>query len=259
MAIQVGMPGWVDLGTSDLEAATKFYTALFGWTAHVSPEPETGGYTIFNKDGRPVAGAGPLFAPEQPVAWSTYVITGDADETADRVKQAGGTVLMQPFDIMRFGRMAVFLDHAGAAFSVWQGGEMPGADVIGEPDTFGWAELMSRDPEGAKKFYGSVFGWTGDSGARGAEFPYTVFRSHGRPAAGMMAMEGDMWPADLPNHWMNYFIVEDTDAKAKLAAELGGVVSVPPTDIPPGRFAVLNDPQGGHFSIIKIDAGYDMS
>jgi uncharacterized protein len=63
---------------------------------------------------------------------------------------------------------------------------------------------------------------------------------------------GDMWPAELPNHWMVYFAVTDTDAVAARCTELGGQVPVPPTDIPVGRFAVLNDPQGGHFSIIRL-------
>ncbi len=68
----------------------------------------------------------------------------------------------------------------------------------------------------------------------------------------MMAMVGDEWPADLPAHWMVYFAVADCDTTAARAAELGGVVSVPPNDLPMGRFAVLNDPQGGFFSVIAL-------
>jgi predicted enzyme related to lactoylglutathione lyase len=51
---------------------------------------------------------------------------------------------------------------------------------------------------------------------------------------------------------MVYFAVEDTDAAAGRAVELGGTVSVPPTDIEPGRFAVLGDPQGAVFSVLAL-------
>ena len=100
-------------------------------------------------------------------------------------------------------------------------------------------------------FYGDVLGWTAEP-LEGGEVEYYQWQRGGTTVAGMMPMVGDMWPADLPNHWMVYFAVDDTDASAARCAELGGVVSVPPTDIPVGRFAVLNDPQGAVFSIIRL-------
>jgi uncharacterized protein len=246
-----GTPIWVDLGTTDLEDAKRFYGGLFGWTAHVSPEPEAGGYTIFNKDGKPVAGAGPVFTPEQPTAWATYIGVEDADATAARVESAGGKVLMTPFSVMDQGRMATFLDQAGAAFSVWQPMAMPGAQLFNVPGAMVWNELTTKDPADSKEFYGAVFGWTGED-SQGGPFPYTTWKLEERPVAGMMAMVGEEWPADLPPHWMVYFAVEDCDAAAARVAELGGVVSVPPTDIPWGRFSVINDPQGGVFSVIRM-------
>lgn len=247
-----GTPIWVDLGTSDLADAQRFYGELFGWTAHVSPEPQAGGYTIFNKDGKPVAGAGPLFSEDQPVAWSTYVATDDAEATAARVATAGGKVLTAPLDVMGQGRMAVFMDQAGAPFSVWQPIEMPGAQLFNVPGSLCWNELTTRDPAGCKEFYGAVFGWGAKDNEYG-EFTYTEFQLNGRTVAGMMPMLGDEWPAEMPPHWMVYFAVADCDATATRAAQLGGIVSVPPTQTPMGPFAILNDPQGAVFSVIKLN------
>jgi predicted enzyme related to lactoylglutathione lyase len=244
-----GIPSWVDLGTADLFDATRFYTGLFGWTAHVSPEPESGGYTIFQLDGRAAAGAGPLFDTGQPTAWSTYIATADADAVAARVHAAGGKVLVAPFDVLDQGRMAAFLDQAGAPFSVWQPRAMRGADVFDTPGALTWNELTTRDVEGSKAFYGSVFGWTArDSSTAGV--PYVVFTQYGKTITGLLPMIGDDWPGDLPPHWMVYFAVEDCDRAAARAVSLGGRVSVRPTTFPMGRFAVLNDPQGGTFSVL---------
>src|SRR5689334_14142216 len=127
-----GVPNWVDLGTADLDDAKRFYTELFGWSAHVSGD-EYGGYTVFNLNRRPAAGAGPLFGAGQPTAWSTYIATADSDTIAARVVAAGGQVLVPPFDVMDQGRMAAFLDHSGAPFSVWEAGTMAGAEVFDVP------------------------------------------------------------------------------------------------------------------------------
>jgi predicted enzyme related to lactoylglutathione lyase len=245
-----GTPSWVDLGSPDVEVAKQFYGGLFGWTARVAPEPEAGGYTTFLSGDKAVAAVGPLFGEGQSPTWTTYFATEETDVVAARVESAGGKVLMAPMDVMRYGRMALFLDPAGAPFGVWQPGTMRGADVTGEPGSLGWNELMTRDADASKTFYVSVLG------VDTREVPYdggnyTLFQVGGVPVAGMMPMEGDAWPAELPSHWMVYFNVEDCDATAAKATELGGTVSVPPTDTAAGRFAVLGDPHGAYFSIIK--------
>lgn len=244
-----GFPNWVDLGTPDLPTATAFYTGLFGWTATISEDPEYGSYTIFNKDGVPVAGAGTLVNPDQPTAWSTYIATDDADATATQVEAAGGKVLISPFDVGVQGRMAAFLDPGGAPFSVWQPMAMRGAELFDAPGAMTWNELTTRDVAGSTAFYRAVFGWTAREQPMGDD-PYLVWELDGQMLGGLMPMVGDLWPADLPPHWMVYFAVTDCDAAAGRTAELGGAVSVPPTDIPFGRFAVLNDPQGAVFSIL---------
>jgi predicted enzyme related to lactoylglutathione lyase len=244
-----GVPNWVDLGTADLGDAIRFYTSLFGWEAEVSGE-EYGGYTTFRLDGRATAGAGPLYGEGQPTAWSTYVATDDADEIAARVEAAGGKVLVAPFDVMFQGRMAAFLDPAGAPFSVWQAGTMRGADIFDVPGALTWSELITRDVAGSAAFYGAVFGWVArESLMNGME--YIVWEHEGRPIAGMQPMDGADWPDDLPPHWMLYFAVTDCDDSAAYAQSLGGRVVQPPTDLPLGRYAVVDDPQGGTFSILQ--------
>ena len=243
------VPSWVDLSTADLDDAVRFYTGLFGWTAYVSPEPESGGYTTFHLDGRAVAGAGPLFGEAQPTAWSTYIATTDSDTIAARVEAAGGRVLVPPFDVLDQGRMAAFLDQAGAPFSVWEPAMMRGAEVFDVPGALTWNELTTRDVEGSKKFYGSVFGWTArDSSVAG--LPYVIWENAGESIAGMQPMVGPDWPDDLPPHWMIYFAVADCDNSAALARQLGGRVINPPRSFPMGRYAVIEDPQGGVFSIL---------
>jgi uncharacterized protein len=245
-----GTPCWVDLAAPDLDATAHFYTTLFGWTAHTSPEPEAGGYTIFQLGDVPVAAAGPLLNPEQPPAWTWYAATTDADATARSVQEAGGSVLVAPFDVLDAGRMAVFLDPAGAAFSAWQPGAMRGAGVLHEPGALRWVELMTRSPEAAREFYPRVFGWE-VSESEGPQ-AYTRWGMAGEQFGGMMAMVGDQWPADLPDHWMVYFQVADIDATCATLKELGGNVSVGPFDAGDvGRVAIVGDNAGAFFSLIQ--------
>jgi predicted enzyme related to lactoylglutathione lyase len=250
-AVGTGVPGWVDLGSPDMDATKRFYGELFGWEAQVSPDPQFGGYTIFTKDGQSVAGAGPLMSPDQPVAWTTYVIVANADETAAKVEHAGGQVIAPPFDIPTQGRMAIFLDSTGSAFGIWQPGEMKGAELFNAPGALSWDELATRDVPDAKAFYSTVFGWaTQDNVDDAGEITYTQWLVSGRPIGGMMAM-GDRFPADVPPHWAVYFGVADCDESAALIAKLGGTVHGPVIDIPEGRFAAATDPHGAPFNIFQ--------
>ncbi|KKK07111.1 VOC family protein [Micromonospora sp. HK10] len=248
--VEPGTPCWADLATPGLEDAKEFYPQLFGWTGQVSPEPAAGGYTVFRKDGRAVAGAGPPATPDQVPIWSTYVATDDADLVATRVEAAGGQVVVAPFDVFDQGRMAVLADPAGAVFSVWQPMAMRGAELFNEPGSMCWNELVTPDPERAKDFYGLVFGWHPEERAPGP-MPYTGWRCGARIVAGMMP-QLEKLPADLPAYWSVYFAVADVDATAAHAAELGGTILVPPRDNPAGRSAALRDPQGALFSVTAL-------
>ena len=236
-----GTPCWVDIGTSDTEDAARFYGGLFGWTAEMVPDPEAGGYGMFTVRGLNVAGLGPQTSPGPPF-WAVYVSVSDADATAAKVSEHGGTIVAGPMDVMEAGRMAVAQDTGGSFFSFWQPGEHIGAQLVNEPGTFTWNELAATDIAGARQFYTSVFGWglEGDPGNENA----AIFTADGNVVCGAHAAGEGEFPA-----WSVWFAVEDCDASAGRVSELGGSVIMPPSDMDFGRGAVVSDPQGAVFGI----------
>jgi uncharacterized protein len=247
-----GTPSWVDLASPDLDAAVEFYTGLFGWEVPAAENVEqTGGYRRATKDGADVAGMMPLMAEGQPTVWSSYVAVEDADATAAAVKEAGGSVMAEPMDVMDLGRLAIFVDPAGAVFGVWQAGTFPGAGRVNEPGALAWNELATRDPEAAKAFYGAVFGWGFEDREMGEMGTYTEWKLGEDSMGGMIDMRGRM-PEEVPPHWLVYFAVENTDAALETVKASGGAVTVGPIDIPAGRFAVVSDPHGAMFAVIQM-------
>lgn len=246
-----GTPCWVDLGTPDIEDAAQFYGALFGWSVEEGENAEqTGGYRQATLRSKPVAGVMPLMQEGQPPAWSTYVSVADADATAAKVTEAGGSVLAEPMDVLDLGRMAVFADPTGAVFGIWQPGSFIGAELANEPNTFSWNELNTRDTAAAKEFYATVFGWTYEDMEVENVGTYTGLQVDGKSVGGMLDITGRV-PDEVPAHWLTYFAVEDTDATLEKLKELGGSVSFGPIDIIAGRFAVVTDPFGAVFAVIK--------
>jgi len=245
-----GTPSWVDVSTSDLGASGAFYSKLFGWEAE-DQGADAGHYTMFRMRGLNVAGMGQRMDENQPPAWTTYVTVRDADATVAKVREAGGAVFMEPMDVLDVGRMAVLADPTGAVFALWQPRAHQGAQLANEPDTFCWNELNTRDTAAAIPFYEAVFGWTAETNQMGP-MTYTEWKVDGRTVAGMMDMPPDV-PAEVPAHWLVYFAVSDCDATVANATSLGATTFMPPTDIPPGRFAVLGDPQGAVFAVIKTN------
>jgi len=243
-----GTPSWIDLGTSDVDGAAAFYRNLFGWDIP-DAAPDTGDYRMCILRGRPVAGLGPQQNPNQPPWWTTYVSVHSADETAAAIVADGGTILVPPMDVMEFGRMAVAADPCGATFSIWQAGTHIGAGLVNEPGALCWNELTTRHPVELVGFYEAVFDW--QPVRSDGPMPYTEFQLHGQSVGGMMEM-GDQFPLDMPDNWTVYFAVADCDESAAKVTELGGTLIMPPTDIPPGRFAVCKDPQGAVFQILAL-------
>jgi uncharacterized protein len=188
------------------------------------------------------------------------------------VLDAGGRVITDPFDVMTAGRMAVFSDPAGAAFRVWQANEHRGARIVNEPGSLNFNGLNTRDVEGAKTFYGSVFGWEALSLGDGAEMwrlpgygDYLEQRDPGlseRMAesgapAGFEDVVATLNPIaddqpDAPAYWSVTFAVDDADAAAERATELGAQVIIPPFDAPWVRMTVITDPQGATFIASKF-------
>jgi predicted enzyme related to lactoylglutathione lyase len=263
-----GVPCWIDTNQPDPEAAVDFYRGLFGWTfEEAMPEGADGHYLIGRiRDGDVAAVSSiPDGAPAMAM-WNTYIWVDSADDTAAKVRDAGGTVLSEPFDVMDAGRMAVLGDPEGAVFCAWQAKNHRGAKVVNEHGSLNFNNLATRDPEAAKAFYGTVFGWGTLTLPGNLMWTLPGYGDHleertpglreqmaqmGAPegfidvvAALTPIAEGD---ADTPAHWGVTFGVDDVEATAAKVRELGGEVVAGPLDAPWTRMAVIKDPQGATF------------
>jgi predicted enzyme related to lactoylglutathione lyase len=258
-----GVPCWIDTTQPDPNAAAEFYAGLFGWELEETmPADAPGNYLQARLNGGLVAAVSSQMGDEPaPAVWNTYIWVENADETAAKVRDAGGTVHMEPMDIFDSGRMAWFADPEGAGFGVWQPNQHRGAEVVNEPGSLNFNGLHSRDEAGAKAFYGAVFGWEllpmgmwalpayGDH--LEALNPGTKERT--REMGGPTRFEEvvaafSVISDDTEPHWDVTFGVADADATAEKAAELGGTVLVPPFDAPWIRGTVIRDPGGATFN-----------
>ncbi len=245
---------WVELATTDGEAAKKFYAELFGWSFTDNPIGNGMVYTMLKLDGKEIGGVyhmpSEMTAQGIPTHWLSYVSVESADETADKAKSLGATLMKEPFDVMDVGRMSVIQDPTGAVFAIWQAGTRSGAGIYNVPNSFCWNELGTKDTAKAGEFYTSLFGW-GKNVQQMGPMTYTSFMNGDRPAGGMYEPPPEM--GNVPPNWLVYFAVDDTDAKLKQATELGAKIIAPAMDIPgTGRFAIIQDPQGAVFGIIKL-------
>ena len=248
-----GTPMWVDISAKDPAKARSFYSGLLGWT-HDEPREEMGNYAIFSYNGKVVAGVGPTMDPSAPSAWMQYIAAEDANAIAASVKSNGGEVVAGPMEVADQGSMLVFKDSTGAYCGVWQPNQMHGAEHVNAPGGFCWSELNTRDIDGARSFYSSVFNWgIHEQPFESQDGPgtYTEWQVDGRTIGGGMPMVSSV-PAQVPAHWLIYFAVENCDAAVTLATSLGGSVMVPAMDIPQGRMAILNDDQGASFAVIQL-------
>jgi predicted enzyme related to lactoylglutathione lyase len=258
-----GVPCWVDTWQPDADAAMNFYTQIFGWeTEDTMPEGVDGKHYMCRLRGRDVAAIAsrPEGAPDV-TAWTTYVWVDDVDSIVAKAKDAGGSVLVAPFDALDGGRIAVIADPAGAAIGAWQPGAHRGAQLVNEPGAYSMSGLMTPDPEGAKRFYPEVFGWEiktfemGDDelvmwtvpGFVGGEPQQPVPRD---VAATMLPTSNGDAP---PPQWSVDFWIADLDEAAAKIPGLGGRVLAEPYDIPGTglRQGVFMDPQGATFSLTR--------
>jgi uncharacterized protein len=269
-----GVPCWVDTTQPDPDAAAEFYGGILGWEFEdVMPPSSDAKYLEARIGGRRVAAVSsqPEGSPPEPM-WNTYVWVESADETVAKVRDAGGSAVAEPMDVLDAGRVATFTDPEGAAFGVWQANEHPGAEVVNEHGSLNFNDLHTRDVEGAKSFYGAVFGWEVlelEGGAQMWALPgYGDHLDHLNPGTvegmgemgapkGFENVVASIAPIpddqlDTPAHWGVTFAVDDADAIAEKAAELGGTVVMPPTDMPWVRVTVITDPQGATFTASKF-------
>lgn len=243
-----GAPSWIDLGSTDLDGSHQFYGRLFGWTKQEFG-PDAGGYGHYLKDGDLVAGFGPATDPARGTSWAVYFATLDAADTAKLVSKHGGEIVLEPMQIFGQGTMAVFRDPAGAYFSVWQPDQHRGAELTGLPGSMTWAELYTTDIEAAKSFYSAVLTVSMRDVSMGEGPAYTLFEAGGVAVAG--AMPGPR------SYWSIYFEVDDCDVAADKAISLGANEMLR-DDSAAGRLAIMTDPQGGMFGIVKSDPDFQL-
>ncbi|MFK0258016.1 VOC family protein [Streptomyces sp. NPDC090445] len=250
-----GTPCWIDLMVPDQQAALDFYAGLFGWSGEVGP-PETGGYSVCLYKEQPVAGImkamnpdGSTPDPMPPAVWTTYLAVHDVHEVVRAAAAAGGSTIMDPTEVMDLGRMAVLADPTGAVYGIWQAGSFPGAGIVNEDNTLIWNDLATSDPQQAARYYSTILPITpAASEIPGAE-GYIEFKVNDRAVGGLMSLE--QHPKGTPPHWMPYFRVADADATQAACEKAGGSIMAPAFDMPVGRMAVLADPQGAVFAVIK--------
>lgn len=247
-----GQPCWVELASTDWAAGKSFYQALFGWGAFDMPMPE-GHYTMLQVEGDDIAAMyqlSPATGIDAPTHWTVYFAVDDVDSSIKDIEAAGGQLLIGPHNVGDAGRMALFADPEGSRFAIWQAINHIGIKQTQINNALCWVELACREVTTSEQFYTQSLGFNARTSDMGG-FTYTEWLVNDQAVGGMMAMTEE-W-GDIPAHWMPYFAVEDCDETAKKVEQLGGKVCVPPTYIDNvGRFAVVNDPQGGVFSIITL-------
>jgi predicted enzyme related to lactoylglutathione lyase len=240
----VGAPCWIDLYSSDTQKASTFYGELLGWTAQ-APEEGFGGYFIYTKDGKAVAGCmyndGSMGYPD---GWGLHLMTDDVERTAKAAVEHGGSVAMGPMEVAENGSSAMIVDPGGSAVGAWQPNRVKGFEVTGEPGAPAWFELHTGAYDKEVAFYREVFGWDAHVMSDTEEFRYTTL------GEGEQALAGIMDDAGEPSGWNVYFSVEDVDAALEQVEKLGGKVVEPAQDTPYGRLARATDPTGSAFRLV---------
>lgn len=253
-----GAPCWVDAMFSDLESAKTFYADVLGWTFAESSS-EYGNYTQAYSDGKAVAAVvPPMPGQEGQSQWCLYLSSSDAAATAEKIKAAGGELLMEPMQVGSFGTMAIAKEPSGAVFGVWQPGDHKGFEKLGEPGSYCWAEFFSRDVAKPDAFLPQVFPYgtqqmdLGDSPeAAGMDFKVFSLGGPENPVLGRMNMGSD-FPPEIPSYVQVYFGVPDCDEAVAKTTKHGGKLLFGPMDSPFGRFAAVSDPQGAAFAVIDM-------
>ncbi len=239
-----GAPTWIDLATSDVDGARRFYADLFGWTAAEADE-QYGGYFMFFSGEYPVAGC----MPADGNVWSVYLATDDVEKTVATAVAEGGTVVVPTMPVGDVGTMACVADPSGAVVGAWQPGTFFGFPAYAETGKPAWWELHTRDYAAALPFYRSVFGWQTQSMGDTDEFRYSVLQVGEQQAAGVMDAS-QFLEAGESSHWSVYIAVADADAVQSRASELGGSVVSAAQDTPYGRLAEVADPTGARIRLL---------
>jgi len=212
-----------------------------------------GNYVIFRLDGQDTGGSYGLTpqmkAEGVPPHWMLYMAAASADDTSAKAAANGAKVIVAPFDVNDFGRMAVLQDPTGAMFSIWQAKLNKGIGIAGVPGSLCWADLSTPDQAAASSFYHKVFGWKIEAGEHDTSGYLHI--QNGEQMIGGIPPAAHRNP-HAPPHWLLYFLVESCDASAAKAKELGAKLHLEPMTMEGvGRMAVVADPQGAVFALFQ--------
>lgn len=253
-----GQFAWVEVHAADQAATEALYPDLFGWKVTRHPLGDGTHYTLFMKQGQPVAGCVQMDKAAREAGtrntWNNYVAVDNVRELVGRVASCGGRVLVAPRRFSKLATMALVCGPDGAEFGLWEGDELPGAGICNEPGSFSWNELVTDDREGARAFLGDLMGWTFEDQQEGPEFIYTAFFNNGRRNGGIMALEPS-WGEGARAFWMPYFAVSVMDASLAKIEQLGGRVLRGPINGRPGHWNVVGLPSGEIFTLIALTGG----
>lgn len=245
---------WTDLSATDFEGQSAFYEKLFGWDHHDVPYGGGAIYRIFSLDGNNIGGMSQM--PEDmkkngvPSMWNVYIAVDDVDATLAKAVELGGQVAMPAMPAGAAGKFAAILDPTGAAVFLWHNGQPDEKQVYMVPGSLSWNDLMTRDMQKAADFYSALVGWTITPMEQTAE-PYWQISIDGTGEGGIMPMP-EMVPPEVPSSWLDYFATSDIAASVAKAKELGGTVSVEPTQVTDMlKFAIVEDPAGATFALLE--------
>jgi len=247
-----GTPTWSELVTPEVEAARKFYQAVFGWEYEIGA-PEFGGYTTARLGQQAAAGlTGPQpNTPPMPAVWGLYFASEHLEADVARAVELGAKGLSPVIAVGEFGSMAICADPTGAPFGFWKAGQHIGSEVTDEPGSTTWYELYSPNAKQARDFYATLLSATADPMPGGLE--YYVLK-HGEKMLGGIMQIDPAW-GNMRSHWVNYFSVANADETVAVVTQHGGKVMGHVDDSPFGRIAALTDPKGAIFKIVQPPPG----
>jgi uncharacterized protein len=244
------LPGkfvWFEHVSNDVAAARQFYERLLGWNTEMMAMPGGTAYAMIHNGETGIGGYAQARAGA-PTQWLSYLSVDDVDSSYKAAIAAGAKSVVAPMDVGPVGRMATIADPTGGTLALWRSNEGDPADVETTPvGGWIWNELTTQDEKTALAFYEKVFAFDHDEMAM-PDAIYYVLKASGKGRAGLWKAHD----ASVPTMWLPYVCVDDADAIARRAGELGATAVVPPSDIADvGRFAVFCDPLGAALAVLK--------
>jgi predicted enzyme related to lactoylglutathione lyase len=246
-----GRFAWYELTTTDVQSARSFYTKVIGWDVLDASAPGKP-YMLFASGPTLVGGLWPLAAQARETGarpgWIGYVEVDDVDATAERVRQLGGAVHVEPTDLAGVSRFCVFADPQTARLAAlkWRRpvqGQSPAADARG---LVCWHELLAAKEDKALDFYADLFAWRRAESETAESGTYQMFSANGQTIGGVIAKP----PAIGTPFWLYYFLVGNVEAAARRVKTAGGRILHGPVELPGGGWVVqCADPQGAVFAL----------